>query len=172
MTQIVSKVDDGSESFRRFAAHNRALAEELRERVAQAAQGGPEKHRERHVSRGKLLPRDRVTRLLDPGAPFLEIGQLAANGMYGDEAPGAGMIAGVGRVSGFAFILFCTMNIAWIAFALMDDTEGLMTQNIVLFGVNLVGIWQYLLSPKNRRKMRAVKQAVEEFEAREAEHSA
>jgi 3-methylcrotonyl-CoA carboxylase beta subunit len=66
----------------------------------QAALGGPEKHRERHVGRGKLLPRDRVTRLLDPGSPFLEIGQLAANGMYGDEAPGAGMIAGIGRVSG------------------------------------------------------------------------
>ena len=100
MTQIVSKVDEGSESFRRFAARNRALAEELRERVAAAALGGPEKHRDRHVSRGKLLPRDRVIRLLDPGSPFLEVGQLAANGMYGDEAPGAGMIAGVGRVSG------------------------------------------------------------------------
>jgi len=100
MSRIVSKVDDGSEAFRRNAAHNRALAEELRARVGQAALGGPEKHRERHVSRGKLLPRDRVTRLLDPGAPFLEVGQLAANGMYGDEAPGAGVIAGVGRVSG------------------------------------------------------------------------
>ena len=100
MTVLTSKVDDGSEAFRRYAAHNRALAGELRERVAAAARGGPDKHRDRHVSRGKLLPRDRVSRLLDPGAPFLEIGQLAANGMYGDEAPGAGMIAGVGRVSG------------------------------------------------------------------------
>jgi 3-methylcrotonyl-CoA carboxylase beta subunit len=100
MSRIVSKVDDGSEAFRRNAAHNRALAEELRARVGQAALGGPEKHRARHVSRGKLLPRDRVTRLLDPGAPFLEVGQLAASGMYGDEAPGAGVIAGVGRVSG------------------------------------------------------------------------
>ena len=72
------------------------------------------------------------------------------------------------RVTGFGFILFCTMNVAWIAFAQMDDTGGLMWQNIVLFGVNLVGVWQYLLSPKNRRKMRAVRQAVEEFEAREA----
>jgi 3-methylcrotonyl-CoA carboxylase beta subunit len=97
---IVSKADEGSESFRRYAAHNRALSEELRSRVAAAARGGPDKHRDRHVSRGKLLPRDRVTRLLDPGAPFLEIGQLAANGMYQDEAPGAGMIAGIGRVSG------------------------------------------------------------------------
>ncbi|HWH17598.1 MAG TPA: carboxyl transferase domain-containing protein [Allosphingosinicella sp.] len=100
MTQISSKIDEGSEAYRRYAAHNRALAEELRARVAAAALGGPEKHRERHVSRGKLLPRDRVTRLLDPGSPFLEIGQLAANGMYKDEAPGAGVIAGIGRVSG------------------------------------------------------------------------
>ncbi|MDP8993726.1 MAG: methylcrotonoyl-CoA carboxylase [Pseudomonadota bacterium] len=100
MTQIASKVNEGSESYRRYAAHNRALAAELRAKVAQAALGGPEKHRERHVARGKLLPRDRVTRLIDPGSPLLEIGQLAAGGMYGNEAPGAGMIAGIGRVSG------------------------------------------------------------------------
>jgi 3-methylcrotonyl-CoA carboxylase beta subunit len=100
VTGIVSKVDEGSETFRRYAAHNRGLAEELRAKVAAAARGGPDKHRDRHVGRGKLLPRDRVTRLLDPGAPFLEVGQLAANGMYGNEAPGAGLIAGVGRVSG------------------------------------------------------------------------
>jgi 3-methylcrotonyl-CoA carboxylase beta subunit len=100
MTQIVSKIDDGSDTFRDFAAHNRALAEALRDRVAAASRGGPDKHRDRHVARGKLLPRDRVTRLLDPGSPLLEIGQLAANGMYHNEAPGAGMIAGIGRVSG------------------------------------------------------------------------
>jgi hypothetical protein len=76
------------------------------------------------------------------------------------------------RVTGFGFILFCTMNIAWIAFAQMDDTGGLMWQNILLFFVNLLGVWQYLLSPKNRRKMQAVKQAVEEFEAKEAERAA
>jgi 3-methylcrotonyl-CoA carboxylase beta subunit len=100
MTEIVSKLDEGSETFRRFAAHNRALAEELRAKVAAAARGGPDKHRDRHVARGKLLPRERVTRLLDPGSPLLEIGQLAAGGMYHNEAPAAGMIAGVGRVSG------------------------------------------------------------------------
>jgi 3-methylcrotonyl-CoA carboxylase beta subunit len=100
LSQLTSRIDDGSETYRRFAAHNRGLAEELRARVAHAALGGPEKHRERHVGRGKLLPRDRVTRLLDPGSPLLEVGQLAANGMYGDQAPGAGVIAGVGRVSG------------------------------------------------------------------------
>ncbi|WP_312583371.1 carboxyl transferase domain-containing protein, partial [Staphylococcus aureus] len=61
----------------------------------------------RHTARGKLLPRDRVERLLDPGSPFLEIGQLAANGLYDDEVPGAGMIAGIGRVSGRQCMIVC-----------------------------------------------------------------
>ena len=78
---------------------NAALAEQLRARVAAAARGGPEAIRERHVARGKLLPRERVDRLLDPGSPFLEIGQLAAFGLYEDQAPGAGIIAGIGRVA-------------------------------------------------------------------------
>ena len=90
---------EGAEAKAR-AAHNRALAEELRAKVAAAALGGPEASRERHTARGKLLPRERVERLLDPGSPFLEIGQLVANGLYGGEVPGAGMIAGIGRVSG------------------------------------------------------------------------
>ncbi|WP_033074413.1 carboxyl transferase domain-containing protein [Sphingopyxis sp. MWB1] len=89
------------------AAHNRALAEELRTRVAEAALGGSEKSRERHVARGKLLPRERVERLLDPGSPFLEIGQLAACDMYDGEIPGAGMIAGIGRVSGRQAMIVC-----------------------------------------------------------------
>ena len=72
------------------------------------------------------------------------------------------------RVTGFGFILFCTMNVAWIAFAQIDETGGLLWQNVVLFFVNLLGVWQYLLSPKNRRKMEAVKEAVQEFEEREA----
>jgi 3-methylcrotonyl-CoA carboxylase beta subunit len=89
------------------AAHNRALADELRTKVAQAALGGPEQHRERHVARGKLLPRDRVKRLLDPGAPFLEIGQLAANGMYEGDVHGASLITGIGRVSGRTCMILC-----------------------------------------------------------------
>jgi 3-methylcrotonyl-CoA carboxylase beta subunit len=89
------------------AAHNRALAAELRERVAQAALGGNAKSRERHTSRGKLLPRDRVERLLDPGSPLLEIGQLAAEGVYGEDIPGAGMIAAIGRVSGRQCMIVC-----------------------------------------------------------------
>jgi 3-methylcrotonyl-CoA carboxylase beta subunit len=79
---------------------NAELATQLRERVAAAALGGPAAARDRHTARGKLLPRERVMRLLDPGAPFLEISQLAAFGLYDDEAPGAGLIAGIGRVSG------------------------------------------------------------------------
>ena len=81
-------------------AHNRALAGALREKVAQAALGGDEKSRDRHTARGKLLPRERVERLIDPGSPRLEIGQLAAGGVYGEDVPGAGIITAIGRVSG------------------------------------------------------------------------
>jgi len=89
------------------AAHNRALAAELRERVAAAALGGNAKSRERHTSRGKLLPRDRVERLLDPGSPLLEVGQLAAYGKYGENIPGAGIITAIGRVSGRQCMIVC-----------------------------------------------------------------
>lgn len=81
-------------------AAQRALVADLRERLATAAQGGPERSRERHVARGKLLPRERIDALLDEGSPFLEIAPLAATGMYGDESPAAGVIAGIGLVHG------------------------------------------------------------------------
>ena len=100
-------IDPANETVQSRAAHNRALRDELWARVASAALGGPEKARERHTSRGKLLPRERVERLLDPGAPFLEIGQLAADGVYGEDIPGAGMIAGIGRVSGRMCMIVC-----------------------------------------------------------------
>jgi 3-methylcrotonyl-CoA carboxylase beta subunit len=100
MNRLSTTVDTGSAAFAANAAVNRALAEDLRARAAQAALGGSAQSRERHTSRGKLLPRDRVTRLLDPGAPFLEVGQLTAFGLYDDEAPAAGLICGVGRVEG------------------------------------------------------------------------
>lgn len=83
------------------------LAHELRARIAEAAQGGPEASRERHVARGKLLPRDRVARLLDEGSPFIEIAPLAADGLYGGEAPGAGVIAGIGLVHGRHVMVVC-----------------------------------------------------------------
>ncbi|WP_411287215.1 carboxyl transferase domain-containing protein, partial [Phenylobacterium sp.] len=100
MRKIATALDPASAGFAANAEVNRRLAQELRERAGKAALGGPEASRQRHEARGKLLPRDRVMRLLDPGSPFLEVGALAANGLYGDEAPGAGVITGIGRVSG------------------------------------------------------------------------
>ncbi|MCT1476562.1 carboxyl transferase domain-containing protein [Microbacterium sp. p3-SID336] len=88
-------------------ATQESLAQELRERLATAAVGGPPASRERHVARGKLLPRDRVTRLLDEGSPFIEIAPLAADGLYGGEAPGAGVIAGIGLVHGRHVMVVC-----------------------------------------------------------------
>jgi 3-methylcrotonyl-CoA carboxylase beta subunit len=105
--RLETKVATDSEKFRARAEHNRALAQKLRADVAKAAKGGNEKSRERHLSRGKLLPRDRVERLLDPGSPFLEIGQLAAGDMYHREVPAAGIIAGIGRVSGRQVMIVC-----------------------------------------------------------------
>jgi 3-methylcrotonyl-CoA carboxylase beta subunit len=107
MTVLDSKIIPEAQEFRDREAHNRQLRDELYARVAQAALGGSAESRARHASRGKLLPRERVERLLDPGAPLLEIGQLAAGGMYGDEVPGAGMIAGIGRVSGRQVMIVC-----------------------------------------------------------------
>ena len=100
MPRLTSDLDPNSEAFRNNVAVNAALAAELRERTAKAGLGGNASSRERHTSRGKLLPRERVERLLDPGSPFLEIGQLAAFDLYDGEIPGAGIITGIGRVSG------------------------------------------------------------------------
>jgi 3-methylcrotonyl-CoA carboxylase beta subunit len=100
MPVLKSAIDPASEAFQANARVNRALVATLRERVANAALGGPEESRKRHAGRGKLLPRERVMRLLDPGSPFLELAALCAHGLYDDEAPGAGVIIGVGRVSG------------------------------------------------------------------------
>ncbi|MCW2599095.1 MAG: acetyl/propionyl-CoA carboxylase, carboxyltransferase subunit [Frankiales bacterium] len=95
----------GSDAFTRNKAHHVALVEELRNNLEQAAQGGPEKARDKHVARGKLLPRERVDALLDRGSAFLELSPLAAQGMYDGEAPGAGIITGVGRVAGRECVL-------------------------------------------------------------------
>src|SRR3954466_9828942 len=89
------------------ALAQRELVAELRAKLASAALGGPQKSRERHVARGKLLPRERIDELLDDGSPFLEIAPLAADGMYGGEAPGAGVIAGIGLVHGRHVMVVC-----------------------------------------------------------------
>ncbi|MSQ72302.1 MAG: methylcrotonoyl-CoA carboxylase [Betaproteobacteria bacterium] len=100
MTTLKSAIKTRSAEFSANAAAMRALTADLRDKIASVSQGGDAASRERHTARGKLLPRDRVRLLLDPGSPFLELSQLAAYGMYQDAAPGAGIITGIGRVSG------------------------------------------------------------------------
>ncbi|WP_037906962.1 carboxyl transferase domain-containing protein [Actinacidiphila yeochonensis] len=97
---LISAVDTASEAYRANAQAHTALNAALRDKLAAARLGGGEKARARHTARGKLLPRDRVDGLLDPGSPFLELAPLAADGMYDGQAPAAGVIAGIGRVSG------------------------------------------------------------------------
>ncbi|MGW0521273.1 carboxyl transferase domain-containing protein [Crossiella sp. NPDC003009] len=100
MDVLRSSADPTAESFKRAVEEHTALSADLRDQLAQARKGGPERARQRHVERGKLLPRDRVDSLVDPGSPFLELSPLAAHGMYDGEAPAAGIITGVGRISG------------------------------------------------------------------------
>jgi len=100
MQVLKSKIDVRSPEFTANATLTASLVEDLEAKAATAAAGGGAAARAKHVARGKLLPRERVDMLIDKGAPFLEIGQLAANGMYGDDCPAAGMIAGIGRING------------------------------------------------------------------------
>ncbi|MEX5262841.1 MULTISPECIES: carboxyl transferase domain-containing protein [Kocuria] len=107
MRVLSTQVDPGGAEFAANATAQQGLAEELARRLERAAQGGPEASRQRHVARGKLLPRERVEHLLDEGSPFLELGALAAEGMYDDECPGAGLIAGIGLVHGRQVMVVC-----------------------------------------------------------------
>src|SRR6516165_6891298 len=100
MTVLSTSIDRRSEPFVANAAAMRALVADLRAKVAAIETGGTEEARRRHLGRGKLLPRERVRALLDPGSPFLEFSQLAAYGMYDDEVPAAGIITGIGRIMG------------------------------------------------------------------------
>ncbi|KVL15647.1 carboxyl transferase domain-containing protein [Burkholderia cepacia] len=107
MPTIESKLNPRSEDFRANAAALEAVVADLRAKIEQLAQGGGQAARDKHLARGKLLPRDRIAQLLDPGAPFLEFSQLAANGMYNDDAPGAGVITGIGRIAGRECVIVC-----------------------------------------------------------------
>ncbi|MBX3528845.1 MAG: methylcrotonoyl-CoA carboxylase, partial [Rhodoblastus sp.] len=100
MQALKSNVNTRSDEFKANAAAMRGLVDDLRDKFSTVAAGGGAEACKRHVSRGKLLPRERVDHLVDPGAPFLEVGQLAAFGMYDNDAPSAGVITGVGRVQG------------------------------------------------------------------------
>jgi 3-methylcrotonyl-CoA carboxylase beta subunit len=105
MPALTSQIDSGSERFRANQAHMAQLASALRAEVERAARGGSEEARKKHAARGKLLPRERVQTLLDPGSPFLEFSALAAHGMYGADAPAAGLITGIGRIQGRACLI-------------------------------------------------------------------
>src|SRR5437660_2467142 len=100
MTVLTTSLDRRSEGFAANAAAMRGLVEDLREKVAAVREGGGETARRRHLARGKLLPRERVRALLDPGSPFLELSQLAGYGMYDGEVPAAGIVTGIGRIMG------------------------------------------------------------------------
>ena len=100
MPIIESQIDTRSPEFAANAANLREAVEDLKKQLARSALGGGEKAREKHTARGKLLPRERIRALLDPGSAFLELSPLAAHGMYEDAAPGAGLITGIGRVNG------------------------------------------------------------------------
>jgi len=107
MAILESKLNTTSQEFRASVVAMQALVDDLRTKVAELAQGGGEEARRKHLLRGKLLPRERVQRLLDPGSPFLELSQLAAYDMYDNAAPGAGVVTGVGRVSGRECMIVC-----------------------------------------------------------------
>ncbi|MDN4590581.1 methylcrotonoyl-CoA carboxylase [Xenophilus aerolatus] len=107
MTQLESRLNPRSAEFQANAAAMRALVDDLRGQFAKVEQGGGEAARAKHTARGKLLPRERVNQLLDPGTPFLELSPLAAHGMYDGAAPGAGVITGIGRVNGVDCVIVC-----------------------------------------------------------------
>ncbi|MGA1376074.1 MAG: carboxyl transferase domain-containing protein [Steroidobacteraceae bacterium] len=107
MAVIESTVDRNSAQFAARADAMRELVADLRQRLQEVSVGGGPAARERHVARGKLLPRERIDMLLDPGTPFLELSPLAAHDMYGGEAPGAGLITGIGRIAGRECVIVC-----------------------------------------------------------------
>jgi 3-methylcrotonyl-CoA carboxylase beta subunit len=100
MSVITSQIDPRSPDFQANSTQLRTAVEDLQRELGRSAEGGGAKAREKHVARGKLLPRERIRALLDPGSPFLELSALAAHGMYDDAAPAAGINTGIGRVNG------------------------------------------------------------------------
>ena len=107
MNIIESRLNPRSDDFKANADAMRVVVDDLKQKVAAIALGGGESARDKHTARGKLLPRERVQMLLDPGTPFLEFSQLAAYDMYDDAAPSAGIITGIGRVAGLECVIVC-----------------------------------------------------------------
>src|SRR6185436_16240399 len=100
MPRLQTEIDPLSERFRANHARMSALASDLRAQLERASLGGGDDARRKHTARGKLLPRERIQRLVDPGSPFLELSPLAGYDMYGGDAPAAGLITGIGRIHG------------------------------------------------------------------------
>ena len=105
MPTLTTKIEPRAEAFQANVSAMRNVVSDLHEKVKAIAAGGGIDARNKHTARGKLLPRDRIQALLDPGSPFLEFSQLAAYGLYNDDAPCAGMIAGIGRVQGLEVVI-------------------------------------------------------------------
>lgn len=105
MTHLASSIDPSSEDFQENSRYMRCLVADFREKLKEIQKGGSEKAREKHLSRGKLLPRERIRRLLDQRSPFLEIGAMAAYGIYENQVPSAGLITGIGQVGGQACVI-------------------------------------------------------------------
>ncbi len=105
MPRLETHINRKDADFVKRSRHHGELAEALRDKLSVTAQGGSERAHQKHIDRGKLLPRERLRSLLDPGSPFLEVAALAAGGMYDDDAPAAGLIAGIGRVSGIECVI-------------------------------------------------------------------
>ncbi len=107
MTHLISELDPADPDFATNAARMRGLVDDLRTLSARIALGGSDAARDKHLARGKLLPRDRIAGLIDPGSPFLELSALAAHKVYDDEVPAAGIVTGVGRINGTECVVVC-----------------------------------------------------------------
>src|SRR5699024_10626119 len=107
MSVLSSRINPRSQTFQDNARAMEALVADLQQQLRRTASGGSERARQRHLDRGKLLPRDRVEQLLDPGSPFLELSPMAAHDVYNNDSPGAGLITGIGRVSGRECVIVC-----------------------------------------------------------------
>ncbi|TDW29048.1 carboxyl transferase domain-containing protein [Cryobacterium psychrophilum] len=133
METLTSQLDSTAQTFQTNEAAQRALVVDLKTRLARAALGGPEKSRQRHLARGKLLPRERIDQLLDEGSPFLEIAPLAATGLYNEDSPGAGVIAGIGLVHGrFVLVISNDATVKGGTYYPMTVKKHLRAQEIAL----------------------------------------
>jgi 3-methylcrotonyl-CoA carboxylase beta subunit len=154
MTVFKSTVDVRSDAFKEGAATMETLVGDLRAEVAGIKLGGGERARAKHAERGRLLPRERIRRLLDVGSPFLELSQLAAHGMYGGEVPAAGIITGIGRIAGIECMVIANdPTVKGGTYYGMTVKKHLRAQDIALEN-NLP--WGYLPSMRRRSRRRSL----------------